>query len=80
MVVCMVALLVPRASAKGDSLSPLLFVIVMEALSKMLLVGGYLYGFRVDLQNTISLEITYLLFADDTIIMCDAYQDQILNL
>jgi hypothetical protein len=39
-----------------------------------------LSGFHVDLHNTTSLEISHLLFADDTLIMCDVDQDQILNL
>jgi hypothetical protein len=34
---------------------------------------GYLFGFKVDLQNAASLEITHLLFVDETLIMCDAY-------
>jgi len=71
------------ASAKEDPLSPLLFVIVMEVLSRMLsraTIRGYLFGFRVDLQNAAALEISHLLFTEDTIVMCDANRDQILNL
>jgi hypothetical protein len=57
-------------------------VIVMEALNRMLsraMVGGYLSGFWVDLQNAAPLEISRLL-ANDFLIMCDANGDQILNL
>jgi len=39
--------------------------------------GGYLFEFHVDLHNTVNLEIPHLLFADDTLIMCDADRDQI---
>jgi hypothetical protein len=76
MVVRMASLVVPGPSPRGPSL-PLLFVIVMEALSRMLsraMVGGYLSGFQVDTQNATPLEISHLLFADDTLIMCDADQ------
>jgi hypothetical protein len=54
----------------------------MEALSRMLsraTVGGYLSGFQVDLQNAAALEISHL-FANNTLIMCDANRDQVLNL
>jgi hypothetical protein len=55
----------------------------MEALSRMLfraMRGGYLSRFRVDLHNAAPLEISHLLFIDDTLIICDADRDQILNL
>jgi hypothetical protein len=79
----MVSLQALEVFAKGDPLSPLLFVIVMEALSRMLsraTSGGYLSGFHVDLHNTTSLKISHLLFVDDTLIMCDANRDHILYL
>jgi hypothetical protein len=50
---------------KGDPLSPLLFVIVMEALGKMVSVvvsGGLLFGFSVGTKT----DISHILFADDT--------------
>lgn len=52
-------------------------------LSRMLsraMEGGFLSGFRVDNLNNSPLEISHLLFADDTLIMCDADVDQIHNL
>lgn len=55
----------------------------MEALSRMLsraIVVGYLSGFRVATQNATSLEISHLLFADDTLIIRDVDRDQIYNL
>jgi hypothetical protein len=58
-------------------------MIVMEALNRMLskaMFGGYLSGFRVDLQNGAPLEISHLLFADDTLIICNPDQDEIYNL
>jgi len=68
---------------QGDPLFLLLFVLVMDAFSRMLsraMEGGFLSGFRVDNLNNSPLEISHLLFADDTLIMCDADVDQIHNL
>jgi hypothetical protein len=61
-------------SGKG-TLSPLLFVFVMEALSCMLFAGvndGLLEGFKVG--NVI---VSHLLFADDTLIFCKDSPDQL---
>jgi hypothetical protein len=63
-----------RAFAK-ENLSPLLFVLVIDAISKMLsraMVGGFVSSFRANSINTSSLEVSHLLFPDDTLIMCDA--------
>jgi hypothetical protein len=59
-----------RGLRQGDPLSPLLFVFVMEALSQMIsaaVQGGLLEGFKVG--NT---SFSHLLFADDTLIFCNA--------
>jgi hypothetical protein len=64
-----------RGLRQGDPLSPLLFVIVMEALSKMLTVTvnrGLLSGFSVGSRLSEGLNISHLLFADDTLIFCGA--------
>jgi hypothetical protein len=69
--------------ALGVPLSPLLFVLVKDAFSRMLsraMEGGFISGFRVDNLNNSPLEILHLLFAGDTLIMCDANVDQIHNL
>jgi len=42
--------------------------------------GGFLSGFQLDNLNNSPLKISHLLFADDTLIMCDADVDQIHNL
>ena len=65
---------------QGDSLLPLLFMVVMEALNKLLLraeEGQFLRGFEVRGRSNNSLMISNLLFADDTLIFCDADLDQI---
>jgi hypothetical protein len=72
-----------RGLHQGDHLSPLLFVLVMDAFSKMLsraMVGGFVSGFRANNINTSSLKVSHLLFADDTLIMCDANSEHIYNL
>jgi hypothetical protein len=61
-----------RSLRQGNPLSPLLFVIVKEILSRMLsraMVRGYLSGFWVYLQNTAPWEISHFLFANDTLII-----------
>ena len=62
-------------------MSPLLFVLVMEAVSKMLdkaVHEGRLLGFNVGASADRSLMVSHLLFADDTLIFCDADLDQML--
>jgi hypothetical protein len=67
-----------RGLRQGDPLSPLLFVFVMEALSRMInaaVSGGVLDGFRVG-----DASCSHLLFADDTLIFCDASSSKIRSL
>jgi hypothetical protein len=64
-----------RGIRQGDPLSPLLFVFVMEALSRMLSAGindGLLEGFKVG-----NVTVSHLLFADDTLIFCKDSPDQL---
>ena len=64
-------------------MSPLLFVLVMEALSRMLdkaVLEGRMSGFGVGSLEGRSMEVSHLLFADDTLIFCKADLDQILIL
>ena len=66
-----------------DPLSPLLFVLVMEALGRMLdkaVHEGRLSGFSVGNLEGRSLAVSHLLFVDGTFIFCDAVLDQILIL
>jgi len=56
-------------------LSPLLFVIVMEALSKLFSVTvhrGFLSGFSVGSGSNRLINISHLLFANDTLVFCGA--------
>ena len=65
----------------GDPLSPLLFILVMEALSRLLSRardGGFILGY--DIGETKFLLISHLLFANDTLILCDFDSDQLWHL
>jgi hypothetical protein len=44
------------------------------------MVKGFVSGFWANNINTSSLEVSHLLFADDTLIMCDANSEHIYNL
>ena len=60
---------------QGDPLSPLLFLLMMEILSKMLRrveEEGCIKGFRVGSEGEGGLSISHLLYANDTILFCDA--------
>jgi hypothetical protein len=68
---------------QGDPLSPLLFVMVMEAFSRMMNVAverELLTGFLVGLQHSKAMEVSHLLFADDTLIFCEPKVEQLRNL
>jgi hypothetical protein len=63
-----------RGIRLGDPFSPLLFVFVMKALSRLLSAGindGLLEGFKVG-----NVTVSHLLFADDTLIFCKDNPDQ----
>ncbi|CAI0428699.1 unnamed protein product [Linum tenue] len=67
---------------QGDPLSSGLFVLIMDILSflitKLRNVNG-LFGFAMD-EDRGEGEVTHILFADDSLIFCDANADQVLNI
>lgn len=57
---------------QGDALSPLLFIIVMEALHKLIEKAKelqFLKGVTISIRNK-TIEISHLFFANDTLIFC----------
>ena len=69
-----------RGLRQGDPLSPYLFVIGMEALSCLInwaIEGNYLSGSRIVDGRGEDLSISDLLYADDTLLFCEADIDQL---
>ena len=69
-----------RGVRQSDLLSPSLFVLVMEAFSKMLgafTSRGLISGFSVGSSEQDRVNVYHLLFADDTLIFCGANDSQI---
>jgi hypothetical protein len=68
---------------QGDPLSPFLFVLVMEAFSRMISAifsRGLISGFYVGSREVDQVEVSHLLFVDDTLIFCGADASQIRHL
>ena len=68
-----------RVLRQGDPFSPYLFVLAMEVLSCLLRrakEGGYLSGFKVLSRNEEGLELSQLLFVDNTLVFCEASSNQ----
>ncbi|KAJ9680330.1 hypothetical protein PVL29_019599 [Vitis rotundifolia] len=60
---------------QGDPLSPYLFVMGMEVLSALIrraAVGGFILGCRLRGSGRMEMDVSHLLFSDDTIIFCEA--------
>ena len=68
-----------RGLRHGDPLSPYLFVIGMEALSRLLdrAVDNYLSGSKIADRDGVRSVISHLLYADDTLLFCGANKDQL---
>ncbi|RVW54804.1 Exosome complex component RRP4-like [Vitis vinifera] len=65
---------------QGDPLSPYLFILGMEVLSTLFRragEGGFLSGCRLRGRGGVEMNVSHLLFADDTIIFCKAEREQV---
>ena len=72
-----------RGLRQGDPLSPLLFLLIMEVLSRLLRKtkeSNLIQGFHVGAMNSVGVRISHLLFANDTILFCDAFMEQLLSI
>ena len=68
---------------QGDSLSPMLYGLAMEAFSRILdaaVRDGLISGFSIGTAANTSMMVSHLLFADDTLIFCDANLSQLVKL
>ncbi|CAN0856996.1 LINE-1 retrotransposable element ORF2 protein [Linum grandiflorum] len=71
-----------RGIRQGDSLSPYLFICAMEILTRMLNKAkeiGWIRGFHMNERTNLG-EINHLLYADDTLLFCEANEDQVVIL
>ena len=66
---------------QGDPLSPFLFLLIIEVLSRILKKteeNNLIRGFHVGVANSAGVRISHLLFVDNTILFCDASREQLL--
>ena len=69
-----------RGLRQGDPLSPYLFVIGMEVFSILVdkaASGGFLSGFNLVSKGGEEMQITHLLFVEDTLVFCSDSRDQL---
>ncbi|XP_059446648.1 uncharacterized protein LOC132178217 [Corylus avellana] len=69
-----------RGVRQRDPLSPLLFVLVMEAFSRMMnatVERDLMAGFSVGSRHSELMVVSHLLFADDTLIFCEPKVEQL---
>ena len=72
-----------RGLRQGDPLFPYLFVLGMEALSILIdkaVRGGFLSGFKLRGIDGDEVQITHLIFMDDTLMFCKDSSDQLVHL
>ncbi|RVX18136.1 LINE-1 retrotransposable element ORF2 protein [Vitis vinifera] len=68
---------------QGDPLSPYLFVMGMKVLSVLIrraMEGGFISGCKIQRGRGRPAHVAHLLFADDTIVFCEAKKEYLTNL
>ncbi|RVW51028.1 hypothetical protein CK203_077618 [Vitis vinifera] len=68
---------------QGDPLSPYLFVLGMEVLSALIrkvIDGGFISDCRIQGRGGMEMNVSHLLFVDDTIIFCEARKEHLTSL
>ncbi|RVX11700.1 LINE-1 retrotransposable element ORF2 protein [Vitis vinifera] len=74
---------ITKGLRQGDPLSPYLFVLGMEVLSALIrrvVVGGFISGCSLRGRGRMEMDVSHLLFADDTIIFCEARKEYLTSL
>ncbi|KAJ9681592.1 hypothetical protein PVL29_017816 [Vitis rotundifolia] len=72
-----------RGLRQGDPISPYLFVLGMEVLSALIrrvVDGGFIFGCRLRGRGGMEMNVSHLLFADDTIIFYEARKEHLTSL
>ena len=72
-----------RGLRQGDPLSPSLCVLGMEALSCLInkvVRGGFLTSCRIRERGGNGIQVSHLLFVDDTLVFCEDSQEQMVFL
>ena len=69
-----------KGLCQGDPLSPYHFVLGMEVLSALIrraVDGGFISGCRIRGRGRMEMNVSHILFADDTIILCEAKKEHL---
>ncbi|WMV59774.1 hypothetical protein MTR67_053159 [Solanum verrucosum] len=72
-----------RGLRQGDPMSPFLFLLAMEGLNYMVRKAnemGWIRGFGAHTNRANNMEVTHLLYADDSLVFCGAEVSQIRHL